>query len=113
MGSLVYFLIFAGLFALMMRFGCGSHVLGHGHGHRHGTGPGTPDSGAHGGTAKDPVCGMTVDTAKALSSVHAGQTYYFCSVTCRDRFAASPEKFIGGDNKPVSDMETSHASHRH
>ncbi len=113
MGSLVYFLIFAGLFALMMRFGCGSHVLGHGHGHRHGSAPGIPDGPARSDTVKDPVCGMTVDTAKALSSVHAGQTYYFCSTTCRDHFAASPEKFTGNGEKPAATMGTSHASHQH
>jgi YHS domain-containing protein len=113
MGSLVYFLIFAGLFALMMRLGCGSHVLGHGHGHRHGSAPGIPDGLTRGDTAKDPVCGMTVDTAKALSSVQAGQTYYFCSATCRDRFVASPEKFIGNGEKPAATMGTSHASHQH
>lgn len=113
MGSLIYFLIFAGLFALMMRFGCGSHVFGHGHGQRHGSAAGMPNGQAPGGTAKDPVCGMTVDTAKALSSVHAGQTYYFCSTACRDRFAASPEKFTGNGTKPAADKETSHASHQH
>ena len=29
MGMLVYLILFAGFFALMMRFGCGAHVLGH------------------------------------------------------------------------------------
>ncbi len=33
MNSLIYFLIWGGLFFLMMRFGCGAHVMGHGHGH--------------------------------------------------------------------------------
>ncbi len=33
MESLIYFLLFAGAFFLMMRFGCGAHVMGHGHGH--------------------------------------------------------------------------------
>ena len=35
---------------------------------------------------KDPVCGMTVDpqTAK-YHAEHAGQTYHFCSVRCRER----------------------------
>lgn len=113
MGSLVYLLMFAGLFALMMRFGCGSHVLGHGHGHRHGSATGAPNGPAGGDTAKDPVCGMTVDTATAESSVHAGQTYHFCSVTCRDRFVASPEKFIGNAVKSAAGMENSHASHQH
>lgn len=33
MDGLLSLLLFAGLFFLMMRFGCGSHI---GHGHRHG-----------------------------------------------------------------------------
>jgi uncharacterized protein len=43
--------------------------------------------------ATDPVCGMTVDKAKALSTGHAGETYYFCSEHCRSRFEQSPEQF--------------------
>ena len=37
MSSIVYFLLWAGLIFLMMRFGCGAHVMGHrGHGgHQH------------------------------------------------------------------------------
>jgi YHS domain-containing protein len=30
-------------------------------------------------TAKDPICGMTVDIATALQSERDGKTYYFCS----------------------------------
>jgi len=33
MQSLLYFLLWAGLFLVFMRFGCGAHVMGHGHGH--------------------------------------------------------------------------------
>ena len=29
MGTVLYLLVFAGLFMLMMRFGCGAHVMGH------------------------------------------------------------------------------------
>ena len=29
MQALIYFLLIAALFAVMMRFGCGAHVLGH------------------------------------------------------------------------------------
>ncbi|GAB5604806.1 heavy metal-binding domain-containing protein [Sideroxyarcus sp. TK5] len=36
MDGLLSLLLFAGLFFLMMRFGCGSHVGHGGHGHRHG-----------------------------------------------------------------------------
>ena len=31
--NLLYFAIWAGLFFLMMRYGCGSHIMGHGHHH--------------------------------------------------------------------------------
>ncbi len=30
MGMLLYLLLLAGIFTLMMRFGCGAHVMGHG-----------------------------------------------------------------------------------
>jgi uncharacterized membrane protein YraQ (UPF0718 family)/YHS domain-containing protein len=36
--------------------------------------------------ATDPMCGMTVDRAKALRLEHEGHTYYFCGPGCRDRF---------------------------
>ena len=42
----------------------------------------------------DPVCGMKVDRAKALTAEHAGRTYYFCSEHCRHSFTADPEQFI-------------------
>jgi uncharacterized membrane protein YraQ (UPF0718 family)/YHS domain-containing protein len=39
--------------------------------------------------ATDPMCGMTVDRAKALRLEHDGVTYYFCGPGCRDRFEAA------------------------
>lgn len=36
MGMLLYLLLSAGLFILMMRFGCGAHVMGHGQHSSHG-----------------------------------------------------------------------------
>jgi len=44
----------------------------------------------------DPVCGMTVDPAKARggSFEHAGTTYYFCSPGCRTKFAADPDGWL-------------------
>src|SRR5215472_5626674 len=43
----------------------------------------------------DPVCGMTVDPRKARGSVeHKGQTYYFCSPRCVERFQAEPERYL-------------------
>src|SRR5690348_16124247 len=46
--------------------------------------------------ALDPVCGMTVDPASArASSVHNGQTYYFCCPSCKAKFEADPARYIG------------------
>lgn len=44
--------------------------------------------------AKDPVCGMQVDEKKAAAtSSYQGKMYYFCSVSCEEKFAKSPEKY--------------------
>ena len=40
--------------------------------------------------AVDPICGMKVDEASELRVVHEGQTFFFCSVRCRDKFLAAP-----------------------
>src|SRR5438105_11931485 len=46
--------------------------------------------------AIDPVCGMTVDTSHAPAESHVGGgTYYFCSIQCRDRFDADPDRYLG------------------
>lgn len=45
--------------------------------------------------ARDPVCGMTVEPSDDISWVHRGHTYYFCSMSCRGRFRASPQQFTG------------------
>ncbi len=34
MPTYLYFLLWAAFFFVMMRFGCGAHIMGHGHGHR-------------------------------------------------------------------------------
>jgi Cu+-exporting ATPase len=39
-----------------------------------------------GKTVKDPVCGMMVDTDKAISAVVDGKTYYFCMESCLATF---------------------------
>jgi uncharacterized protein len=38
--------------------------------------------------ATDPVCGMQVDRARALTARHDGRTVYFCSEHCRQEYAA-------------------------
>ncbi len=45
--------------------------------------------------AKDPVCGMAVDTAKAKATAeHAGQKYYFCCAGCAQKFDSNPEQYL-------------------
>lgn len=40
----------------------------------------------------DPICGMTVNPATAAGShEYKGQRYYFCSLSCLERFKADPE----------------------
>jgi YHS domain-containing protein len=48
-----------------------------------------PSSAPSGGELKkDPVCGTFISTATAFQKHVHGQTYYFCSTECRDRFKA-------------------------
>ena len=61
-----------------------------GHGHAHGTLIGTATVSG----TKDPVCGMTVDPANARSAAHSGQTFYFCSESCRQKFVANPQQYL-------------------
>lgn len=43
----------------------------------------------------DPVCGMTVQPARAAGfHVHEGKTYYFCATHCLNRFKADPRKYL-------------------
>ncbi len=45
--------------------------------------------------AKDPVCGMTVDEAKAKwKSEYNGKTYYFCNERCKTVFDKAPNRFV-------------------
>lgn len=46
-------------------------------------------------TATDPICGMSVEVARALHTYeHEGVTYYFCCGGCRSRFAKEPEAHL-------------------
>ncbi|MGQ0546715.1 MAG: heavy metal translocating P-type ATPase [Betaproteobacteria bacterium] len=52
--------------------------------------------------AIDPVCGMTVEPAKATDSAdYQGKTYLFCSKHCLARFKAEPAKYAG-QGKPAA-----------
>ena len=57
--------------------------------------------------AKDPVCGMSVDPAKAAGKVEQnGKAYYFCSKRCVERFEHEPEKFLAAPG--TAGMEHAH-----
>lgn len=46
-------------------------------------------------TVVDPVCGMTIDPAKAAGTwEYEGQRYYFCNPKCQTRFQADPDSFL-------------------
>ena len=50
---------------------------------------------------KDPVCGMSVDPAKAAGSFpFQGTTYHFCSRGCLAKFQANPDKYLHPDATP-------------
>jgi Cu+-exporting ATPase len=43
----------------------------------------------------DPVCGMDVQPATAAAAwEYQGETYYFCSVGCFERFRENPERVL-------------------
>lgn len=108
-------LIWGGLIFLMMRFGCGAHMFGHGHGQKSGKAE-SHDHAGHADHAKmspakiqefvwtaperdvDPVCGKDVTTAEAKSTVHRGWVYYFCSRECREAFEAAPDSYLNRES---------------
>ena len=101
--------LFAAALFLMVRFGCGRHMMGYAGSHAH--------AGAHGGGGAsplaagkhvDPVCGMTVDRSSASSAVFQGKTYYFCSDSCRKKFAASPAAYAAKAVAPPRDAGRRH-----
>lgn len=45
--------------------------------------------------AIDPICGMTVDPASAAGRFeYKGNTYYFCAISCLEKFRANPEQAL-------------------
>lgn len=47
-----------------------------------------PSVPAGGELKKDPVCGTFISTSTAIQKKIHGETYYFCSADCRDKFKA-------------------------
>ena len=55
----------------------------------------------HSKTARDPVCGMTVDKETALKAKLGDRTYYFCSQSCVDVYT-QPEKELKAMRRRVA-----------
>ncbi len=102
METTFYFLVWAIMIFLMMRLGCGRHAMGQSHskstGHRTDiTGSETKKDSLYWQAPTkdvDPVCGKTVATSQAKSSVFEGNVYYLCSHACREAFEAAPDIYI-------------------
>lgn len=110
MQTVLYLLFWAGLFFVMMRFGCGAHIMGHGHHGSHGDENQPADRLREPAMATDPVCGMTVATPGAKSSIYRGKAYYFCSADCRDKFEATPQQFASDEPARTAEGEHHHGA---
>jgi Cu+-exporting ATPase len=54
-------------------------------------------------TVTDPVCLSKIDTdAAAAQTTYDGQTYFFCSETCRCRFEQHPNESLKNAERPPS-----------
>jgi YHS domain-containing protein len=110
MESVVSVLLFVGFLYLMMRYGCGAHMYGGGCGHsshRHNKSESSTGQKVSGPNemARDPVCGMEIETARALHSAQYGSnTFYFCSNDCYRKFRERPEGFaeIGMEKRRIA-----------
>jgi YHS domain-containing protein len=94
MEGLGSFLLFAVLFYVMMRYGCGAHMI---HGHHSGHGSQDTD----GVKLIDPVCGKEVDPNQGYGVMHEGDLYRFCSRHCLDQFDGQPSLFTQKQRKEV------------
>jgi Cu+-exporting ATPase len=49
---------------------------------------------SHPSSVRDPVCGMQISQQNAAGTTnHQGQTFFFCSVECQEKFVQSPERY--------------------
>ena len=114
MEALLYFALWAAAIFVMMRFGCGAHVMGHGHGKNRSSqdreqAPTESLRWEPPDTDVDPVCGQALATAEAKPSLHDGMVYYFCSQKCRESFEAAPERYAEATPNPATrELEKSH-----
>ncbi|MGO4894350.1 hypothetical protein [Flavobacterium sp. W21_SRS_FM6] len=78
MGGLFTLLLYAGLFYLFMRFGCGAHLT---HGHHHGHGKPKDKE-----IFIDPVCGKQVADDEGYGELVDKKLFRFCSKACLEEF---------------------------
>ena len=91
MRGLLTLLLYAAFFYLMMRFGCGAHMV-HGHGGHDHEGHGACGPGE--GSDKDPVCGMAVAPGQGYTKSYEGRVLNFCSRKCLDSFETEPQRYV-------------------
>ncbi len=66
----------------------------------------TPTGAEIGTEAACPVCGMSVTVEDTTpSATYDGKTYYFCSQTDKETFAANPEMFTKKPEDTTGQME--------
>jgi len=91
MEGLGSFLLFAVLFYVMLRYGCGAHMM-HGHGDSKDT------------KHIDPVCDMEVKAEQGYGKMYQGSLYRFCSKNCLDKFDANPQHYLNKDKGEAHEM---------
>jgi YHS domain-containing protein len=97
--AFVYFILWVAVSMLALRLGMGASATRRG---RDRAARSASDrNGSHASlrwvapeTDTDPVCGRTVDPARAKPSVYDGYVYYFCSRECREQFETAPATCI-------------------
>ena len=94
MDGLFSFLLFAVLFYVMMRFGCGAHMV-HGNHGKHSQAK-SQDT--------DPVCGNEVQTEAGYGKMENGTLYRFCSKECLDTFDSNPKRYIRNEAETTHPM---------
>lgn len=87
------------------------HEPVHGSAQLHARAPHPSLAGGPSATARDPVCGMTVEPATTLHHAeHDRREVYFCSAHCRAKFLADPSTYEDASVRPPSTPSESGAA---
>ncbi|WP_028986773.1 YHS domain-containing protein [Thermicanus aegyptius] len=64
--------------------------------------------------AKDPVCGMDVEVeGNELQITYGGNTYYFCSKICMEKFEKEPGSYVKSGHDCCDKQDGHHAHGEH